>query len=132
MKKYMKPLMEGQMFVANEFVSACYSISCNVPYGFGYIEQNNEPGYQDNEDKYIDGGADGCGTTHTAHGIDAAGPSANAMWQPQKFDYYKWQYVNDGDPYAVFWWEQKSHGNSSNHFSKVSDAQWEKNPNASN
>ena len=47
MKKYMKPTMEGQMFVSNEFVSACgdsgttYLIECNAPAGNLYTYYND-------------------------------------------------------------------------------------------
>ena len=33
MKKYVKPMMEGQMFTANEYVAACYKIKCTTPNG---------------------------------------------------------------------------------------------------
>ena len=41
MKKYVKPMMEGQMFVANEYVAQCWKIKCNVPYGIGFYDNNN-------------------------------------------------------------------------------------------
>lgn len=28
-KEYMKPVMESEMFVANEYVSSCYEVVCN-------------------------------------------------------------------------------------------------------
>lgn len=30
MKKYMKPTMNGEMFVANEYIGACWGVSCNT------------------------------------------------------------------------------------------------------
>ena len=53
MKKYMKPTMEGQMFVSNEFVSACgdsgttYIFECNAPAGdlYYYKDNNSNPTY---------------------------------------------------------------------------------------
>ncbi|MFQ7522851.1 MAG: hypothetical protein ACLRLW_06385 [Terrisporobacter sp.] len=125
-KQYEKPSMSIDMFEANEYIAACWSISCNVPRGYGYYEINGIKGYQRGEDQYIDQGT-GCGTTHTASGIEATGPSANAMWQPTTR-----KGENKGDPYEVFYWQARVPGKSSNHFSKVSDAKWDPNPNASN
>ena len=124
-KNYEKPIITLQPFKDNEYVAACWTVWCNVPYGTGYIETNGKPGYQSGGwgqqgDTHLGTGS-GCQTTHTASGIDAAGPSANAMWQP----------AGGGDPYPVFYWYARVHGNQSVHFSKVEDAQWEPNPNAS-
>ena len=124
-KQYEKPSMSIDMFEANEYIAACWSVNCNVPKGYGYYERNNRPGYQRGQDEYIASGT-GCGTTHTASGIDAAGPSANAMWQPTDF----WGNKKE-QPYEVFHWKARVHGSLSDHFSKVSDAQWQPNPNAS-
>ncbi len=155
-KSYVKPNLQYETFIPQNYVAACYSISCNVPTGTGYYETNNIPGYQNSTiaahcgcdekdlenfygitirhqssancpnwvnavsaDEKIASGT-GCGTTHTASGISAEGPTANAMWQ-----------TSGGTYYEVFHWVQQGSGSSSHHFSKVSDAQWEVNPNAS-
>ncbi len=118
-KKYVRPTMESETFITDEYVAACWTVWCNVPYGIGYIEKNAEDGYQPREDEFIVEGR-GCGSEHTASGIDAAGPAANAMWDPY-----------DGKPFEVFYWKNNKDG-SGHHFSKVKDAKWEKNPNASN
>ena len=132
MKNYVKPMMESEVFAANEYIAACYNISCNVPSGTGYYETNGEPGYQSGHwswsgwvegDEVIASGT-GCGTTHYGvPGVPDDGPVANAMWQERWSDDY----------YPVYYWEQgqSSWGHSSAHFSKVEDAEWEKNPNAS-
>ena len=117
-RKYEKPIITLQPFKDNEYVAACWTVWCNVPYGIGYIETNEETGYQEGDIYLVHGG--GCGTSHTASGIDAAGPSANAMWDPY-----------GGEPFEVFYWQANVHGTSGKHFSKVSDTQWEPNPNAS-
>lgn len=126
--KWEEPRIEVQKFIPNEYVAACYNISCNVPSGVGYYETNGEPGYQEGGwftkgDEFIASGT-GCGTTHYGvPGVPDDGPVANAMWQESRSGRY----------YPVFYWEQghSSWGHSSSHFSKVEDADWEKNPNAS-
>lgn len=124
-KEYVKPAMESETFITDEYVAACWTVWCNVPWGYGYYEKNGRPGYQeDSEDEFIAGPGSGCGTSHTASGIDADGPSANAMWHVSGTEASK--------DYEVFHWRIRGNGSSSHHFSKVSDAKWEKNPNASN
>ena len=126
--RWEEPRIEVQKFIPNEYVAACYNISCNVPSGVGYYETNGEPGYQSGGwftkgDELIASGT-GCGTTHYGvPGVPDDGPVANAMWQENRSGRY----------YPVFYWEQghSSWGHSSSHFSKVEDADWEKNPNAS-
>ena len=123
-----RPKSVVQKFAANEYIAACYNISCNVPSGVGYYETNGKPGYQrgswrEEGDELIASGT-GCGTTHYGvPGVPDDGPVANAMWQES------WS----GRYYPVYYWEQghSGWGHSSSHFSKVEDAEWEKNPNAS-
>lgn len=134
---YVKPEFYCEEFLASEYVAACWNIKCNVPTGFGYFEKNGIRGYQENGDvKVVPDGAYGCNTTHEAYGIDAEGPKANAMWQPQKYvgGFFGGSYVNDGDPYEVFYFNAKAdkHGDSNHHFCTLDSVNWEKNPNASN
>lgn len=129
MKQYVKPVLDCEMFSANEFIAACYKIKCNVPDGFGYIEKNGKPGYQasnwhnPNGDELLAEGK-GCGVYHVGVHLDTA-PTENAMWQPTGFLGRPL-----GDPYGVFHWST-GEGNTEQHFSKVKDTQWETNPNAS-
>ena len=125
--------MNGEMFVANEYVGACWKVNCNVETGIGFIDTNNNKKYEEGIDKKIcqSNPRSGCDDYHGGvPGISDDGPVANAMWQPVTFDPFTWKYVNDGDPYDVYWW---STGNTDHdqHFTKVSDAEWETNPNAS-
>ena len=128
-KKYVKPSIVGEKFIANEYIAACWNISCNVPRGYGYFEKNDREGYQENGDELIASGK-GCGTTHVASGIDAAGPSENAMWQET--------YLNGGkkgDPYSVFYFQARNteaYYGSNHHFCTLDAVNWEENPNASN
>ena len=57
------------------------------------------------------------------------GPKANAMWQPQRWTIFG-GYQDDGPAYDVYYWSD-GYGQTHRHFSKVSDAEWETNPNAS-
>lgn len=127
-KQWTSPRVLVQAFEANEYVAACYNIKCNVPYGVGYYEKNGEPGYQ--KGGWFGGGderiasGEGCGIMHYGvPGVPGDGPVANAMWQESRTGRY----------YPVYYWEQgnSSWGHSSSHFSKVEDAEWEPNPNAS-
>ena len=124
MKQYVRPILEYEEFAANEFVAACYKIHCNVPSGIGYIERNSVPGYQKNEDQAIAEGK-GCGEYHIGVNLDAP-PTENAMWQPWNQN----SGVPKGDPYPVFHWSTGPES-TDQHFSKVEDAEWETNPNAS-
>lgn len=126
-REYVKPVMMGEAFVANEYVAACYKIACNVPTGFGFVDNNGNKQYDWGDKKLTNDGVSGCGNVHVGVQLDEA-PKENAMWQPQKWG--RWGLTNDGSAYGVFWWSTGS-GSNNQHFSKVLDAQWETNPNAS-
>lgn len=117
-KVYEAPVVHLEQFVANEYVAACWKIKCNVPNGIGYYETNGRDGYQRWGDTFIASGY-GCGEYHIGVESDN-GPEANAMWQESK----------TGEYYPVFYFST-GRGNNDQHFSKVEDAEWETNPNAS-
>lgn len=98
--------------------AACYDISCNVPYGTGFID-NNKNGKYDKGDTYLASGS-GCGKTHKGVSIDSPAPIANAMWKPLK-----------QEAYDVFYWTSKNYGKTTYHFTKLEDVNWAPNPNAS-
>ena len=130
MRKYVKPRMESESFIANEYVAACWKIHCNVPRGFGFIDNNGNDKYDRGDTKLTSDGVIGCNTWHSGvEGVPGDGPEANAMWQPQR-DSWFFGYVNDGKAYDVYYWSD-GYGQTHRHFSKVEDAQWETNPNAS-
>ena len=131
MREYVKPRMESESFIANEYVAACWRIFCNVPTGFGFIDQNHNGEYDSWRDiKLTANGVYGCNSWHTGvSGVPDDGPKANAMWQPQKEGRYG-NYVNDGKAYDVYYWRD-GWKPTDIHFSKVEDAEWETNPNAS-
>ena len=39
MKKYIKPMMESETFVSNEYVGVCWGIKCDLPSGSGWDSQ---------------------------------------------------------------------------------------------
>ena len=130
MRAYVKPMMDSELFVANEYVAACWRINCNVPTSYGFIDNNGNDQYDRGDTKLTSDGVYGCGVWHTGvQGVPDDGPVANAMWQPQRLTLLG-GYRNDGPAYDVYYWSD-GNGQTHRHFSKVSDAQWETNPNAS-
>ena len=123
-RAYVRPTMVGERFVANEYVAACWEINCNVPDGYGYIDKNGN-GWFDFGDKLLTPKLQivhGCHKWHTGvEGVPDDGPQANAMWHPSP---------SVGEDYPVYYWRD-GNGKHDIHFSKVEDAQWETNPNAS-
>lgn len=128
-KVWRRPEGVVQQFAANEYVAACWKINCNVPTGFGFIDNNGNDKYDREDTKLTSNGVYGCGVWHTGvQGVPGDGPKANAMWQPQKWGLFGYQ--NAGSAYDVYYWSD-GNGQTHRHFSKVSDAEWETNPNAS-
>lgn len=124
MKKWTRPIANVQEFAANEYVAMCWKIKCNVPYGFGFYDRNGDGKYRKEDDGAKIATGYGCGHYH--HGVQSdQGPVANAMWQPTDN-----RGNAKGAAYPVFMFKTGNHNND-HHFSKVSDAQWETNPNAS-
>ncbi len=128
-REYTTPVMECETFVPDEYVAACWKINCNVPTGFGFIDNNGNDRYDWGDEKLTSDGVHGCGVWHAGvEGVPDDGPKANAMWQPQRMGFLG--YRDDGPAYDVYYWSD-GYGQTHRHFSKVSDAQWETNPNAS-
>lgn len=50
-KEYVKPAMQGECFVANEYVSACFYADCNIS-GNVYIDSNGNNQYDEGIDQY--------------------------------------------------------------------------------
>lgn len=122
---WVSPETKVQQFMANEYVAACWKIKCNVPTGFGFDDANGNGKYDRGETKYTWDGSYGCGEYHNGVQGDS-GPVANAMWQPQTISWGG--YSNYGPAYEVYKFNTGKHDP---HFSKVEDAEWETNPNAS-
>lgn len=122
-KEYTTPRIYSEQFVANEYVAACWKINCNVPTGYGYIDNNKNGKFDRGVDKKLTpNDVYGCDTWHTGvAGVPDDGPKANAMWHPSR---------GSKKDYAVYYWTDGT-GIYDIHFSKVEDAEWETNPNAS-
>lgn len=119
-KEYVSPKMVCETFAADEYVAACWKINCNVPIGYGFIDKNGNGYYDYKDEKLTRSYVQGCGSWHKGvEGVPDDGPVANAMWQPI-----------GGNAYQVYYWRD-GEGRNDIHFSKVEDAQWETNPNAS-
>ena len=121
MKTYIKPMMESEYFVANQYISACWWVDCNIEYGDVYLETNGKAGLQMtgyNHDKQIGRDVTGCGRIH--NGVTEE-PTANGYWVEKTF------WGNTGRVRDVFSWEDR-HGW---HSSYIEDANWDTNPNAS-
>ena len=132
-RNYVKPLLNSEEFVPQTYVAACgdvdvtWSIKCNVPYGFGFLD-NNSNGKYDEGDTYLAKGS-GCNEVHTGVTLpQGQTPSANAMWQDLKSRYSDYDNENnwDGNAYGTFYWEARSWGNDSHHFSIASEGDWHK------
>ena len=84
-RAYVRPTMVGERFVANEYVAACWKIYCNVPNGYGYID-NDKNGQFSSGDKLLTPRYEllhGCHKWHTGvKGVPDDGPKENAMWHP--------------------------------------------------
>ena len=80
-REYVRPMMRGEVFAANEYVAGCgdsgvtYKFTCDAGggrLGSVYLETNGREGLQTdgpNRDKYLSGYY-ACGTTHEAESDD--------------------------------------------------------------
>ena len=120
-REYSTPAIKVEVFEASESVAACWKIKCNVPYGYGYLDNNKNGKFDDGDERLTNEIVRGCGVWHKGvKGVLDGGPKANAMWHA--YGAFK--------DYPVYWWST-GEGSDNQHFSKDSDAQWETNPNAS-
>lgn len=130
-KAYSKPILESEAFIPQEYVAACtginvtWSINCNVPTGFGFID--NTPPYEEynrGDEKLTSDGVIGCHTWHENVTLPAGEePRANAMWQPQKRNWFI--YENDGPAFPVFYWTD-GEGQTHRHFATAEQSSWHK------
>lgn len=131
MKNYVKPMMESEVFAANEHIAACYVINCNVP-GTGtlYAESNGVPGLQTignywegyDADTRLIGGVQACHEWHKGVIQDNA-PTANGYWVQSGW----W----DDEVTEVYWWRENLGSAYDIHATTIMDQEWETNPNAS-
>lgn len=128
-KNYVKPSIMSEKFLSTEYIAACWKNNCNVSLGIGFIDKDGDGKYDNGEEICKLNPRSGCEDWHKGvEGVPGDGPTANAMWQPVRRTFFG--YTENGEPYPVYWWSTGS-SDSDQHFSKVSSAQWETNPNAS-
>ena len=140
MKKYVKPTMNGEMFVANEYVGACFVVECNVPggtdYEYLYSETNGEAGLQTTANNGVEAdklllkklNISGCGGAHI--GVIHNGSSTlpyNGYWVYEK--YLGWGNY-ETITLDVYWWEEKLGSNYDYHATATPETAYS-NPNAS-
>ena len=76
-KEWIKPLVEVQDFVANDYVAACYSGTCNIS-GEVYMDTNGNGQFDENIDAYKYKNT-ACDHTFEVTGQDSPKPQANAF-----------------------------------------------------
>lgn len=127
-REYVKPVMQGEAFVANEYVAACYKINCNVP-GSGslWAETNGQEGLQmsgRNKDTELVRGAKACNEWHKGVIQDEA-PAANGYWvQPGGW-------FGEDKVDSVYYWKEDLGSPYNYHATMLDKVEWETNPNAS-
>lgn len=132
-REYSTPAMRVEVFEASESVAACYTINCNTGKGILFSDNNNNGKYDGREEliyqNYI--GYHGCGKRHEAAGLPDGGLTYNAYFQDTDDGKISGKLV--GDPYPVFYWEERNRWGRLNdvHFSRLGTEDWFKNPNAS-
>ena len=132
-KAYVKPSMESEMFLPAEYIAACgdvnvtWSINCNVPTGFGFIDKNGSKEYDRGDTKLTSDGVYGCHVWHEGVTLpEGQEPEANAMWQPQRWTLFG-GYKDDGPAFPVFYWNDGGGSSQThNHFSIASEQGWHK------
>ena len=130
MKNYVKPMMESEAFVANEYIPACYRIKCTTPQRnrtFYYLyDDSNDNGKWDSGDKLLYSnlwGFSGCNKWHDGV-IQDNPPEENGFvtrgTNPKRYT-----------AYAVFWWKENLGADSDYHVMTPGNENYETNPNAS-
>ena len=76
MKNYVKPMMECEVFAANEYIAACFYGLCDTS---GYVfEDNNSNGVIDSGDDYIYVN-EACNSPYYQTGLDTPKPNTNVL-----------------------------------------------------
>lgn len=77
MREYVKPMMDSEVFVANEYVSACYHGVCNIS-GYVFNDTNGDGQYKAGVDKYNYYNT-ACNHDYWIEGSEAKLPDRNAF-----------------------------------------------------
>ena len=97
MKNYVKPMMESEVFAANEYITACYHGVCNIS-GYVFNDTNGNGEYDPGVDEYNYYNT-ACNHDYWIEGQDAQLPPKNAF----VFSDRDW---NDGEwwnPFHGYW-----------------------------
>ena len=123
-KAYVKPSMESEAFVPQDYIAACYIINCNVgSFSELWLETNGQSGLQirgyESDTKVLDSyGITGC---HKWHKGVTKNPEANAYITGN----------NGHNPRSVFAWQEDLGSTYDWHATLMDLYEWESNPNAS-
>ena len=77
MKNYVKPMMESEVFAANEYITACYHGVCNID-GYVFNDTNGNGQYDPGVDRYNYYNT-ACDHDYWIEGADAQLPDRNAF-----------------------------------------------------
>ena len=116
MKSYVKPMMESEVFAANEYIAACYHGVCNID-GHVFNDTNGNGQYDPGVDRYNYYNT-ACDHDYWIEGADAQLPDRNAFVF-QKIDFekvqtgsifgipiYDWVRVGVGEPVRAWNFDQ--------------------------
>lgn len=92
MKNYVKPMMESEVFAANEYITACYHGVCNID-GYVFNDTDGDGKYTPGKDRY-NYYNEACGHDYWIEGQNAQLPPKNA------FVFERVTENNNGTP----WW----------------------------
>ncbi|HBI94214.1 MAG TPA: hypothetical protein DDY58_18335 [Terrisporobacter glycolicus] len=80
-RKYEKPLIQIEAFEANEYIAACWQMTCNVPkHKKNHLFKSTGYAYHI-EDKNYEVDGYGCGTTYNVKTNGDESPKTNAQWK---------------------------------------------------
>ena len=112
MKNYVKPMMESEVFAANEYITACYQGVCNIS-GYVFNDTNGNGQYDPVVDEYNYYNS-ACNHDYWIEGADARLPDKNAfVFQETRREWvqvgtfwgrpiYDWVLVGDGDSVSAW------------------------------
>ena len=116
MKNYVRPMMESEVFAANEYITACYHGVCNID-GHVFNDTNGNGQYDPGVDRYNYYNT-ACDHDYWIEGADAQLPDRNAFVF-QKIDFervqtgsifgiptYDWVRVGVGEPVRAWNFDQ--------------------------
>jgi len=83
-RKYAKPLIQIETFEANEYIAACWQMTCNVPKHKYWPHKRDSTGYAyqiEGESANYEVDGYGCGATYNVKTNGEESPKTNAQWK---------------------------------------------------